>query len=106
MLANPPILHRLRRVWVPYSILGGMLLLTFIAARSVALLSQAKERAQFDQAVVKSGEQLQRHINRYLVLLDGLRGLANAKVVMTSEQFRGYVDALQLRRNYPGVQGL
>jgi PAS domain S-box-containing protein len=106
MLINLPSTVRLRRRWIPYGILAVILGLTYMAARNMALLKQAKERAKFDQAVVQSREHLQRQVNGYLVLLDGFRGLANAKLAMNAEQFNAYVEALQLRRNYPGIQGL
>jgi len=91
---------------MPYCILAVTLLLTLVAARNIAQLTQAKERARFDSAVGQTREHFQRMINGNLILLDGLRGLANAKLAMTKGQFHNYVDSLQLRETYPGVQGL
>jgi PAS domain S-box-containing protein len=91
---------------MPYCILAVTLLLTLAAARKVAQLTQASERMRFDNAVEKMRGQFQRVINGNLILLDGLRGLANAKLAIGKTQFYRYVDALQLREDYPGVQGL
>ena len=92
--------------WTPYCILAVALLLTLVVARTVAVLSQAGERARFDSLVERTREQFQRAINGNLILLDSLRGLANAKLAIGKEQFHRYVDALQLKDRYPGVQGL
>src|SRR3989442_8274457 len=95
----------LRHAWVSYGVLVVMLLLTVIASYGAELFSRAKDRARFDKAVEQTRESMQRLMNGYLILLDGLRGLANANVSMNPVQFHAYVDSLQLRQNYPGVQG-
>ncbi len=101
-----PNLSLVRRVWPAYCILGVIFLLTLVAARNVALVGQARDRAALDSAVDQTREQFQRIMNGNLVLLDGLRGLANAKVSMGKAQFQAYVEALPLRENYPGAQGV
>ncbi|MEP6667858.1 MAG: CHASE domain-containing protein [Chthoniobacter sp.] len=95
-----------RPSWVPYGILAVALLLTLIGARGMARLEQAKEKARFENAAERTQQQFQQVINGNLILLDGLRGLAAAKLGMGPEQFQAYVDALQLRQHYPGVQGM
>jgi PAS domain S-box-containing protein len=106
MVTIPPLSKSPVRSWVPYLVLCGGVLLTLLLARGVVLYRQAAERTAFDTAVDRTRESLQRHINRDLVLLDGLRGLAHARVSLNREQFQTYVSALQLRARYPGVQGL
>jgi PAS domain S-box-containing protein len=95
-----------RIAWMPYCILAVTLLMTFGAARSVALFTRTRDRARFDSAVERAREQFQRAINGNLILLDGLRGLANARLTIGKQQFQQYVDSLELRANYPGVQGM
>jgi PAS domain S-box-containing protein len=92
--------------WPAYCILGVTLLLTLIAADSMRRFSRAEERARFNHAVEQTCQSIQRLMEEYLTLLDGLRGLANAKVSLNREQFYAYVEPLQLRQKYPGVQGL
>jgi PAS domain S-box-containing protein len=97
---------RLRHTWVPYCVLGLTLLLTFVAFLTAHRLDATRDQARFANAVEQVQENLQRQLNAYLVILDGVRGLATAKVSLSREQFYAYADSLQLRQTYPGVQGL
>jgi PAS domain S-box-containing protein len=94
------------RSWIPYFVLVATLVLAFTSARSLALFRQGEERAKFQQAVDQTRGRLQREIDAYLVLLDGLRGLGNAQFAMREEQFEAYVEALRLPKAYPGAQSL
>src|ERR1041384_1788961 len=88
---------RLRHTWVPYCVLGLTLLLTFVAFLTAHRLDATRDQARFANAVDQVQESLQRLVKAYLVVLDGVRGLATAKVSLNREQFYAYSDSLQLR---------
>jgi two-component system cell cycle sensor histidine kinase/response regulator CckA len=91
---------------VPYCVLAVTMTLAFIAWRSTKEYERAHEWARFNHAVDETNERLQSPIKAYITLLDGLRGLANARLSMSNQQFKSYVEALQVRRHYSGVDGL
>lgn len=95
-----------RRSWVPYCVLVVTLLLSLVAAHSVANLNETRERIRFGRVAEQTRLQLQQIINGYLNVLDGLRGLVNARLTMDRPQFEAYLEPVRLRENYPGVQGL
>ncbi|MHB8524090.1 MAG: CHASE domain-containing protein [Limisphaerales bacterium] len=95
-----------RPAWAPYVVLSVTLALALVAAYGAAQVSRARERVRFDHAVEQTRASIQGALHGYLTLLDSVRGLAVAKVSMNREQFRAYVESLNLRRNYPGIQGL
>lgn len=97
---------RARPRFAPYIVLAIMLMLTVLVAAGANILGNLKERARFDRTVEHERESIQRLVRGYMVLLDGLRGLVDAKVSLNQEQFYRYVDSLQLPQNYPGVEGL
>ena len=76
------------------------------AALTVGTLVEARTQTQF----TNSAEQWTRHVknglSKYWALLDSVRALAAANVSMNLRQFEGYVKALDLRKDYPGITGL
>ena len=95
-----------RHWWVPATVLGVTLLLSLVAAYSVADLNEERERIRFGRVAEQTRQQFQQILNGYLNVLDGLRGLVNARMTMDHTQFEAYLEPLRLRENYPGVQGL
>lgn len=89
-----------------YSVLGVTLFLTCLITYSANHLSRAREQSRFDHAVEQTRDDIEQRMRQYITLLEGLRGLVNAKVSMQREQFHAYVGDLRLSHNYPGLQGL
>ncbi|WP_294399717.1 PAS domain S-box protein [Prosthecobacter sp.] len=80
--------------------------LTCLVTYSANHLSHAREQSRFDHAVEQTHDDIEQRMRQYITLLEGLRGLVNAKVSMQREQFHAYVGTLRLSHNYPGLQGL
>lgn len=61
---------------------------------------------EFDYLVQDTTVRLQARMETYEQILRGVRGLFAASGEISREEFRTYYEALQLGRNYPGIQGI
>ncbi len=103
---NLPKLAGLGHGWAAYSVLIVTLFLTCLVTYTANHFSRAREQARFDHVVEQTRDDIEQRMRQYITLLEGLRGLVNAKVSMQREQFHAYVGSLRLSHNYPGLQGL
>jgi len=92
--------------WVPWFVGALSLLLTGMFSVYVAITSEAKDRARFTSSVQRSQNELAHHLETYITLLRGLSGHFAATQSVTRDDFRAYVDQLELRVHYAGVQGI
>jgi PAS domain S-box-containing protein len=95
-----------RRTWIPDFVLVVTLLLTGIATFYVALTARTKEQLRFDNAVEFTKDDIKNRLDTYISLLRGGSGLFAASDQVTREDFRAYVQQLELRDRYPGIQGI
>jgi len=95
-----------RRTWIPYFVLVVTLLLTAIATFYVALTARTKDQLRFDNAVEFTKDDIKNSLDTYISLLRGGSGLFAASDQVTREDFRAYVQQLELRDRYPGIQGI
>jgi len=94
------------RSWIPYAVLGGALIVTFLAALYVHHTAQAKDRARFESSVVQISTTLDNRMDTYVALLRASTGLFAASHAVEQDEFRRFVKQLDLPRHYPGVQGI
>ena len=99
-------LARPRRTWLPYFVLVVTLLLTAIATYYVAVTAKAKDQLRFENAVVRTQYDIQNRLDTYIALLRAGSGLFAASDRTSRDDFRGFVDRLDLQRRYPGIQGI
>jgi PAS domain S-box-containing protein len=104
-VASPPTSPRPRLV-IPYVVLTVSLLITFAAAAYVAITSNAKDRARFENAVDRTQVAIQRRIQTYENLLMSGSALFSSSNAVTKAQFKMFVDRLHLAERYPGIQGV
>ncbi|PPS44179.1 CHASE domain-containing protein [Chroococcidiopsis sp. TS-821] len=102
----PSNLHQPRRTWIPYFVLVVTLLLTGMATYYVALTARTKDQLRFDNAVERTKDDIQNRLDTYISLLRSGSGLFAASDAVTRADFRAYVNQLQLRDRYPGIQGI
>jgi PAS domain S-box-containing protein len=96
----------LRRTGIAYVVLVVTLLLTAITTLSASRMADAKDQLRFDNAVGRTQEDIQNRLDTYIVLLRGSQGLFAASDNVSLRDFRAYVNSLELRRRYPGIQGI
>lgn len=95
-----------RRTWIPYFILIVSLLLTGITTSYVAMTAKAKDELRFESATQSIQNNIEDRIQTYITLLRGTSGLFAASDNVTRNDFRNYINSLQLRSRYPGVLGI
>jgi len=92
--------------WLPYFVLGVSLLLTALFTYYAAIAAKAKDQLRFEKTVERTQNDIQNRLETYIALLRGGSGLFAASDQVTQAEFRAYVDRLELRRRYPGIQGI
>ncbi len=94
------------RPWAPYVIALTAAALSLFAAWYVWQSGRHGEWMRFEAAIDRTTQTLRDRINTYTVLLRGVEGFMTASDYVTAEEFRAYVERLNLPANYPGVQGI
>lgn len=97
---------RSRRIWIPYFSLGITLFLTALATYYVAKAAETREQLRFENAVQSTQNKIQNRIETYEALLRSGSGLFAVNNQANLQEFRNYVERLELHENYPGVQGI
>jgi len=92
--------------WIPYAVFGGALIVTFVAALYVHRTTQAKDRARFENSVKQVSTALQSRLDTHVALLRAGTGLFAASVNVEPDEFRRFVNQLDLANHYPGIQGI
>jgi len=91
---------------VPYLVLAVMLLLTAAAAYYVRAAARAQNRLRFENAVQRTEDDIGARLRAYLAMLRAGTGMFASHDEVTAEEFRTFVGRLDLRRQYPGIQGI
>ena len=69
-------------------------------------LVQLQQQARFTREVDALSQSISQRLEEYLGVLRATRGLWNVSRSVSRDTFARYVDALNLPRHYPGIQGL
>lgn len=91
---------------VPYLVLLSTLLLTAIATYYVESTARNQERLRFDSSIQRTENLIRDHVKTYIALLRAGSGLFASQDTVDREEFRAYMERLQLREEYPGIQGI
>src|SRR5260370_13399593 len=94
------------RSWIPYGVLGGALIVTFVAALYVHRTTEAKDRARFENSVRQVSTTLENRLDTHVALLRAGTGLFAASISVEPDEFRKFVSQLDLPNHYPGIQGI
>lgn len=78
-----------------------------IAAVQVARVSTAKDKERFEQMVVQAHDAIAGRLDTYVAVLRAGAGFIESHDgTVDRDEFRAFVSSLQLRRQYPGIQGV
>ncbi len=91
---------------VPYLVLFSTLLLSAIATYYVESTARNQERLRFDSSIQRTENLIRDHVKTYIALLRAGSGLFAAQEDVDRDEFRAYMERLQLREEYPGIQGI
>jgi PAS domain S-box-containing protein len=82
------------------------LLVTGALVLNVSRTIERKDRAAFENDVASTLEAIRQRIDTAMTLLRGTAGLFAASVEVDRNEFRAYVESLELRAQYPGILGI
>src|SRR5262245_31201329 len=97
---------RALRSWLPYGVLISSLVLTAAVTYAAANAIESKDRLRFDLAVQRTHTAIKNRLETYIAMLLSGSGLFAANGDVTRDEFRAFVDRLDLQRRYPGIQGI
>lgn len=101
-----PITRRLERSYFPYLLLVVSLFitvaLTYYIAQQISEIDQLRFDAQSDHTI----NTVENAFETSITILRAGSGLISASEIVTEREFRAFAEKLQLRENYPGIQGI
>jgi signal transduction histidine kinase/CheY-like chemotaxis protein len=98
--------RRLRRSWLPWSLLGALALASLLAANYVAESARERDRLRFEAAAEQAHEAVRERIESQIALLRATSGLFAAVPEVDRRLFNAYVARVELASRYPGMQGI
>ncbi|HUP46805.1 MAG TPA: CHASE domain-containing protein [Thermoanaerobaculia bacterium] len=90
----------------PWIVLASFLTLTALASAYVWKSSQIFERADFERERSAALDDIRFRSDTYVNVLRAAGGLFAAGQNVTRDQFRSYVQALEIPKRHPGIQGI
>ena len=98
--------EHLKRAATAYAVLLGALALTLLAYYYVQQRVENEARYRFDETVTAAQEAIDRRIESYEDAMLGARGLFFASESVDMEEWRGYVEVVNLEDRYEGIQAI
>jgi signal transduction histidine kinase len=95
-----------RREVIPYAILLAALAVTAVAARYAYFTAAREDQLRFETTAESVRATIDSRINAFIAMLLGGAGLFAASDDVTREEFGSYVERLEVRHRYPGIQGI
>ncbi len=92
----------LRSIALCALVLFASLLLAWQTARVI----ERHQQARFDYEVRRIGSAIEQRMNAYVQILRGGRGLFEASTQVSRDDWRIYVEKLQLSAHYPGIRAM
>lgn len=97
----------MRRRYIPWILLALSLLLTAVLALTMSNSTREREAMRLDNAVETTRNRIEARLETHIALLRGGAGLfAASEDDVTLDEFRRYTSQVEVRRQYPGVQGI
>lgn len=106
MRTPPKLLNFASQAWVGYAVLALGIVLSAVAAAWTARQVEREVRFRFDSAVAGARNAIDSRIRAYADVLLGVRGLFIASDSVSRSEFREFVDSLELRLRYPGIEAV
>ena len=91
---------------VPWFVLGLSTALSLVAAYYAHLAAEGKDRLRFQSLVQKARDTIEARMETHVALLRATSGLFAASEYVSRQEFREFVDEMDLAERYPGVRGI
>jgi signal transduction histidine kinase len=95
-----------RQQRAPWVVLVSSVALTLTAAAIVSGSARQRDEGRFRNAMQAAGDRIEGRINVYIASLRGGVALFAASDSVTGEEFRRYVERLDVHNSFPGIQGI
>lgn len=92
--------------FLPWFVLTASLLVTYQIWRNAQNETKLTLQTEFNYNILEASYIVEQHMQIYEELLRGVQGLFAASISVERNEFRDYVDALNIQINYPGIQSL
>jgi signal transduction histidine kinase len=92
--------------FIPYAVLALSVLISGVAAAYVGWAARARDEARFREQVEHADTTIRRRIDTYVSMLRSAAGLFAVNPDVNRAGFAEYVSRIDLRKNYPGLQGI
>lgn len=96
----------MKRSYFPFFILGIGLFFTVLLTYYLSHQISEKDQLRFDAQTSQTRSTIENALDTYVTLLRASAGLMIASDEVTDQEFRTFVEKLDLRSRYPGVQGI
>ena len=93
-------------MWPPYAVLAAVLLASALAALYVRADSETTDRLRFDNAVQRTRDAIRDRLDTYADTLRAGAGLFAADREVSRDEFRRFVERMEVQKRYPGIQGI
>ncbi|HSK17503.1 MAG TPA: CHASE domain-containing protein [Longimicrobiales bacterium] len=97
---------RIRVHGTPWLVLVASVALTLTAAAVVSRSARERDEGRFRNAMQAANDRIEGRINVYIASLRGGVALFAASDTVTEDEFRRYVDRLDIHNSFPGIQGI
>ena len=98
-----------RRAWLrhlPWVMLALMLAGTWLIWQNAERHAMQARQVEFDLRVQAAAERIKQRMLDYEQMLHGVRGFLTNQHGVEHREFSGYIDALQLAQQFPGIRGV
>jgi two-component system sensor histidine kinase/response regulator len=98
-----------RRHWLrhlPWLVLAATLAGSWQLWRHAEQNAWLERKVEFDLRVQGAADEITRRMQEYEQVLYGVRGFLNNQHAVERREYAGYMDALELARRVPGIQGV
>ncbi|MDT5294046.1 MAG: hypothetical protein QOJ76_926, partial [Acidobacteriota bacterium] len=98
--------RRAPRMWLPYFVLALVVAATAAIAANVRASAEANDRLRFENAVQRTEDNIRNRLETYVGILRAGAGLFAADREVSRDEFRRFVERIELQKTYPGIQGV
>ena len=97
---------RANRAITPYVVLGAGLLFTFLVSTHLAKTAETDDQERFSEIVQTIGRNIESRNETYTALVRAGTGLFAVSEKVEADDFKSFVDRLELPDHYPGIFGM
>src|SRR5882762_447519 len=91
---------------IPYLVLAASLVMILAIVGYLIWVSHGRDRLRFQNRSQKAVDEIERRVETRIAVLRATRGLFMASDHVTRQEFKDFVETLNLAQRYPGMRAL